>query len=431
MDLLRRVLRGFGRGTAITALAAALPIGSATADIAAGRNALLHGDVAQAEAEWKRDAAAGNVEADFALGEFYEQIKGDYPEAERWYTEAAERGSIQARYRLALIALAGNADIAPDPIRAYKWALLASDSNNQWGRLAEDLRSQLEGVLSVSEQRQGKSQAELWRQQRTPNIRSYANAAPEQAAAGAAPDHGATPVSFPPGWPQGLECAAAAAQPPPRSETPFASIAPPAAPSRRSEADGEGRLAEAMVRVRCGSSRKAANLRGIEPHVAPPSPLCRSLSNLDGLRAASLVAEGLHARLTGTGSTLREGDPIGIEVTAGDYAVSLRIDYVSLDGRVLHMLPDQTTPEARLAAGATRTFGSGGSGEEWRAGGPPFGTELILVVATPQPLDLGPRPVVEDAAAYLSALERGLRRSGASETAPNLVAAMLVETRAR
>jgi TPR repeat protein len=127
MDFLRRVLRGFGRGTAITALAAALPIGSATADIAAGRNALLHGDVAQAEAEWKRDAAAGNVEADFALGEFYEQIKGDYPEAERWYTEAAERGSIQARYRLALIALAGNADIAPDPIRAYKWALLASD----------------------------------------------------------------------------------------------------------------------------------------------------------------------------------------------------------------------------------------------------------------------------------------------------------------
>ena len=133
---------------------------------------------------------------------------------------------------------------------------------------------------------------------------------------------------------------------------------------------------------------------------------------------------------TGPGATLKEGDPISIEITAGDYPVDLRIDYFSLDGQVLHMLPNEKMPSVRLGAGSRRIFGSGG-GEDWRAGGPPFGTELILVIATPQPLDLGKRPTVEDAAIYLSALEKGLRQRGAAAAKPNLLKTMLVETRAK
>lgn len=56
---------------------------------------------------------------------------------------------------------------------------------------------------------------------------------------------------------------------------------------------------------------------------------------------------------------------------------------------------------------------------------------MILVVATPQPLDLGKRPAVEDAAIYLSALEKGLRQKGAAAAKPNLLKTMLVETHAK
>jgi hypothetical protein len=160
--------------------------------------------------------------------------------------------------------------------------------------------------------------------------------------------------------------------------------------------------------------------------VVPP-PLCQSLAGFDRLRAAAIVADGPPARLVGSGETLHQGDPIRIEVQAGHYPVNVRIDYFSLDGRVLHMLPNERTPAVTLPAGSKRVFGSG---EDWRAGGAPFGTELILVVATPKPLDLGRRPVVEAAAAYLPALERELRRSAAAAE-PNLLATLLIETSAR
>ncbi|MGD9616821.1 MAG: DUF4384 domain-containing protein [Alphaproteobacteria bacterium] len=477
-----RVPHRFGWGVAITALAAALAIGTASADTAAGRKLSAQGDLAQAEAEWKANAAQGNVEAQFRLGELYEQIRGDYPAAEGWYTKAAERGNIQARYRLALIALAGNSDIAPDPVKAYKWAVLASDPNDQWGRLAEDLRSQLDAVLTAGERGDARRQAELWRQQRTGRPTTLARAvaepsvptpavpnpggAPRPSPDAAPPDHGAKSGPCPPGWPEGAECAVAPPPTEPPSQLPpLALVTPPPAPNRPPPADGEKALAEAMQRVQCGSLRKTTNEQGkpvitgavandteksnliqvsntlapghrpeIQVRVVPP-PLCRSLSDLDGLRSASLVADGLDARLNdglndGPGAILKEGDPIGIKVKAGDYPVDLRIDYFSLDGQVLHMVPNEHMPSVRLAAGATRIFGAGG-GEDWRAGGPPFGTELILVIATPQPLDLGPRPVVEDAAAYLSDLGKALRQRGAGAAQPGLLTTMLVETRAK
>jgi hypothetical protein len=461
------MLDSFRWGVAIVVLALMFTIGTASADDAAGWKLPAQGDVAQAEAEWKANAAQGNVEAQFRLGELYEQVRGNYSEAEDWYTKAAERGSVQALYRLALIALAGNSEIAPDPVKAYKWAVLASNPDDQWGRLAEDLRSQLDAVLTAAERGDATRQAELWRQQRTGQSTILARIAPQRgeapgaSRAAAAPDREVKSGPCPPDSPEGTKCAVA----PPQTEVPskspqLAVVTPPPAPSHPSHASDEKALAEAMRRVQCGSLRKTTNEQGrpvitgtvpddsersnlirvssalapehrpeIQVRVVPP-PLCRSLSELDGFRTASLVADDLHARLNGSGATLREGDPISIEITAGDYPIDLRIDYLSLDGQVLHMLPNENTSVVRLAAGTRRIFGSGG-GEDWRAGGPPFGTELILVIATPQPLDFGKRPTVEDAATYLSALEKGLRQRGAEAAKPNLLKTMLVETRAR
>ncbi len=164
-----------------------------------------------------------------------------------------------------------------------------------------------------------------------------------------------------------------------------------------------------------------------------PSPLCRSLLAIDHLPSAVLAADaGMEARLEGGGSTLREGDPIRVEVKAGGHPVNLRIDYFSLDGQVLHMLPNRDQPVVALAAGGRRVFGaSGDAGDAWNSGGAPFGTEFIAVTATPQGLDLGQRPDTEFAATYLHDLESALLRGHQSGARTPVVATILLHTSER
>jgi hypothetical protein len=325
------------------------------------------------------------------------------------------------------------------------------------------LASELEEVLATGDQIAGKRQADLWRQERAaksykpdPSVTTGPIVSTEVTKS--APDHDAKPGACPPGSPA-AECAVVPIPDKPSQSPPIAFLPPPPEKTRPSYPDSERALTEAINRTSCGSLRKTAhdnrrflisgtvpsdtelqNLMRLANAFAPedrpefqvqvvPPPLCQSLSTLDRLRAASLANENLHVRLLSEQNlTLKEGDPINIEIKAGNYGVNVRIDYFSLDGRVLHMLPSGKLSKGRLAAGATQIFGPAGSGEDWRAGGPPFGTEVILVLATPQPLDLGARPDVEYAASYLSSLEKALRKSPATERQPNLLGTMLVQT---
>ena len=104
----------------------------------------------------------GEAEAEFGLGEIYEQANGDYKKAEVWYDKAAEHGSAKAEYRLALISMAGNEHSPPDIIKAYKWASLAAEGDGVWSELGKDLRGELESHSSAGEQVEGKRQDELW-----------------------------------------------------------------------------------------------------------------------------------------------------------------------------------------------------------------------------------------------------------------------------
>jgi hypothetical protein len=160
-----------------------------------------------------------------------------------------------------------------------------------------------------------------------------------------------------------------------------------------------------------------------------PPPICQSLVALDRLRPAG--KGGLELRLADSTNRLREGDQIALQVRAPAYPVALRIDYFSLDGRVLHLKPGGVAPPPRLMAGALGHFGDPAHGENWLAGGAPFGTEMIAAVATPAALALGDRPRIEEAAPYLRDLERAFARLGHGGGEPGLVATLLVTTSAR
>ena len=111
------------------------------------------------------------------------------------------------------------------------------------------------------------------------------------------------------------------------------------------------------------------------------------------------------------------------------YPVNLRIDYFSLGGQVLHLWPNNDEEAVSLTAGQTRIFGQPGAHKVWAAGGAPFGTEFISVIATSASIDLGAaRRPVEPAEDYLRDLRAALGRSGANPSRPNIAAALLVHT---
>lgn len=77
------------------------------ADHRAGVDAWERGDYLRAVERWRKDAAAGDADAQFNLGQAYKLGRGvplDTVEAERWYAQAAGRGHPQAEdnYGLAL-----------------------------------------------------------------------------------------------------------------------------------------------------------------------------------------------------------------------------------------------------------------------------------------------------------------------------------------
>ena len=113
------------------------------------------------------------------------------------------------------------------------------------------------------------------------------------------------------------------------------------------------------------------------------------------------------------GPTLNGGDPLMLEIRAPARPIQLQVDYFTIDGNVVHLLPNPSDSAVALAASASRRLGDTGQegkpkvGRSWTIG-PPYGTEMLLTIATAEPLFATPRPEQEPAAAYLAALTDAL-----------------------
>lgn len=470
------------------ALTAALPQ-VAAADAVAGRQAFENGDYERAVTEWQSAADRGDAEAQFRLGLLYEQgvgdLKQDYKRADYWYRKAAEHDNSEAQYRLGLIWSAGGDDFPADLVEAYKWAVVAAKSKGVFGNAAADLKAQLDKVLTAREQQAGKDRARAWDEARTAEKTSPAPVAAAQAPA-SAPAAGAPPSTAPaavasapavkpaaakssnggcPGWPfPTLPCteqfpALPGAQRAQAGPATAAAAPPPSAPTTTTPS---GELAAILKKIDCASlnaseSDVAVTVSGTVPsaearekivqavtrwfpdrrpainvQVVPP-PLCRVLTELDGMRDAGLLATGdLTLHLKDNGTRLQQGEPIELVVQAPGYPVHVRIDYFSLDGQVLHLAPGSDRLPSQLAARESRIFGRYENGEEWIAGGAPFGTELITVIATPSALNLGEaRSHAEAATDYLRDLRRAFGRTTVGAKSENRYAPLLVHTTGR
>ena len=142
-------------------------------------------------------------------------------------------------------------------------------------------------------------------------------------------------------------------------------------------------------------------------------------------------------RLAGTPVSLKardgrtelvEGDSLIVEVTTPGYESYVNVDYFSIDGSVIHMVPSPRAKDNKAPPNYAATIGSLGN---WVISAP-FSTDIIVLLITPVPLFDKLRPESESGADYLRAVDKRLREIAARH-GPEKVAVdfMQISTRSK
>jgi eukaryotic-like serine/threonine-protein kinase len=157
-------------------------------------------------------------------------------------------------------------------------------------------------------------------------------------------------------------------------------------------------------------------------------PYCDALNAIRPYHLLFGDAAGtLALALAGGKTTLHDGELITVAQKMPGYTGYLETDYFSNDGTVLHLYPTPTDAEKMLAAGGTKVLGDPAhGGASWQVSAP-YGTDMIIAIASSTPLFAMARPQDENASAYLPALRAALQNA-ASSGAKLSVAALPVVT---
>ncbi|MDE1895855.1 MAG: protein kinase, partial [Rhodospirillales bacterium] len=135
----------------------------------------------------------------------------------------------------------------------------------------------------------------------------------------------------------------------------------------------------------------------------------------------------LSLALAGGKTTLRDGDLITIDQTMPNFSGYLETDYFSSDGTVVHLYPTATDAARQFPAGAAKVLGDPAhGGASWQVSAP-YGTDMIISIASSTPLFNKLRAQGENATDYLPALRMALQNA-ASNGAQISVAAIPVVT---
>ncbi|MCP5364185.1 MAG: protein kinase [Hyphomicrobiales bacterium] len=125
-------------------------------------------------------------------------------------------------------------------------------------------------------------------------------------------------------------------------------------------------------------------------------------------------------------SRFRAGDELIVVVSGPNYPSHIYVDYLSLDGHVIHMLPNSVTQSNQVSPHQQMTLGAGSIGS-WIIG-EPFGTEMIVVLGSPRPLFSGVREEVEPTDRYLVDLRHAIERVARQQTVDHIGAEVLFIT---
>jgi serine/threonine-protein kinase len=140
--------------------------------------------------------------------------------------------------------------------------------------------------------------------------------------------------------------------------------------------------------------------------------------------AAGTPSLGLRLALAGGQTALHDGARILPRVTMPRFAGYVRVDYLGHDGSVVHLYPTVAdpaqhfvaVPAQRLSPGAVLRLGDSGAGRPLWEVGPPYGTDMIIAVASAKPLLPAdpPQNVADSAGAYLRRLAAAISAARAA-----------------
>lgn len=198
--------------------------------------------------------------------------------------------------------------------------------------------------------------------------------------------------------------------------------------------DEAGRVVFSGVIGRNTEAAARDDARAALPASAAPTSFDLRLTPFDGpycgvvdlmrTTASPTVALSLRNQVT----VLRKDDDIVPQVTMPDYPAWLIVDYFQSDGGVTHLHPTAVGPARQEAAGSKVLLGNTAT-ERWQVD-VPYGTDMIVAIASSQPLFDGPRPDDDTSATYLDALRRALENAAPANTRV-AASVMLVQTKAK
>jgi serine/threonine protein kinase len=138
-------------------------------------------------------------------------------------------------------------------------------------------------------------------------------------------------------------------------------------------------------------------------------PYCRALDVIRPVAAGfGSTGSGFAMGLRSGSKPLLEGQLMTIDFTMPNYPAWLLVDYLQHDGTVWHMHPNAKDPARQYTAGAHVSLGDpAAGGERWEVGAP-YGTDMIIAVASSEPLFTQKRKELEPADGYLAALRTAI-----------------------
>lgn len=173
--------------------------------------------------------------------------------------------------------------------------------------------------------------------------------------------------------------------------------------------------------------QQAAGNRGAKVSVGSiTDKLCPALAATVGLRDRNGDPQtGLALTTADSDGIFRGGQNLVISVRGADFDGHLLVDYFTLEGYVVHLLPNPLDVDDRIARGGTRVLGDASAGGRFWVVGAPFGKELIVAIASPTQVFDSARAEIEPAERYLADLEAAIARRASR---PPAVAAAIVIT---
>lgn len=136
-----------------------------------------------------------------------------------------------------------------------------------------------------------------------------------------------------------------------------------------------------------------------------PWPQCEALLTLDRAFSAD---DRPTVTVRGTPKSLKKGDPLVLEVVSPRGPAHLHVAYIQADGSVVHLIQSDAKNLRTVDSRQSLVFGDGLEGRQRFVVRAPFGTELIIALASRSPLFPDPRPQSETERDFLTALRKAL-----------------------